>query len=152
ARPGDSRASPSRRGTPRHGCYHARLWHDTPFLQAAAPSGRALALACLAGDASALRALDAVLAAEVERLRPQRRDADGAAELHQRLRDKLLVAEKLREFRGDSSLQRWLRMVALRTHLDLLRAAGREPTRLTDDGELDVLAASDDTPELDYLK
>ncbi|HVK85145.1 MAG TPA: sigma-70 family RNA polymerase sigma factor [Kofleriaceae bacterium] len=112
-----------------------------------------LTAACLARDPAALRAFDALLAAEVERVRPRRRDADAAAELQQVLRDKLLAGgEKLREFNGASSLGRWLRMVALRAHLDLVRAAGRRPTVLTDDGDLGDLAATDDSPELDYLK
>lgn len=112
-----------------------------------------LTAACIAGDPQALRAFDELLAAEVERLRPKRRDADAAAELHQLLRDKLLVGrEKLREYGGASSLRRWLKMVALRTHLDALRATARRPTVLTDDGDLGELAATDDSPELGYLK
>jgi RNA polymerase sigma-70 factor (ECF subfamily) len=43
-------------------------------------------------------------------------------------------------------------MVALRTHLDLVRASGRQPTVLTADGDLGNLAAADDSPELNYLK
>ncbi|HEY4177479.1 MAG TPA: sigma-70 family RNA polymerase sigma factor [Kofleriaceae bacterium] len=111
-----------------------------------------LTAACMARDAEALRALDKEIAAEVERVRPARRDADAATELTQVLRDKLLVGEKLREFGGRSSLRRWLKMVALRTHLDLARSEGRRPTVLTSDGELGDLAATDDTPELTYLK
>ena len=119
------------------------LWGDDLYLTAA----------CISGDAQALRVLDELLATEVERLRPKRRDADAAAELHQLLRDKLLVGrEKLREYAGASSLRRWLRMVALRTHLDALRTVARRPTVLTDDGDLGALAATDDSPELHYLK
>jgi len=119
------------------------LWGDDLYLTAA----------CIAGDPHALRALDELLAAEVERLRPKRRDPDATAELHQLLRDKLLVGrEKLREYAGASSLRRWLKMVALRTHLDAQRSVARRPTVLTDDGDLGGLAATDDSPELHYLK
>jgi hypothetical protein len=63
--------------------------------------------ACIAGDAAALRALDALIASEVERIRPRRRDADGAAELHQVLRGKLLTGSaKVREYSGKSSFRR----------------------------------------------
>ncbi|CAN5820899.1 hypothetical protein BH11MYX2_BH11MYX2_11470 [soil metagenome] len=111
-----------------------------------------LTAACMARDPDAMRALDTEIAAEVERVRPKRRDADAATELAQVLRDKLLVGEKLREYGGRSSLRRWLKMVALRTHLDLARSEGRRPTVLTTDGELGDLAATDDSPELNYLK
>lgn len=119
------------------------LWGDELYLTAA----------CIAGDPPALRKLDELLGAEVERIRPRRRDADAAAELHQVLRNKLLVApEKLREYGGKSSFRRWLKMVALRTHLDLMRSIARQPTVLTADGELGDLAGTDDSPELHYLK
>ncbi|HEY4055772.1 MAG TPA: sigma-70 family RNA polymerase sigma factor, partial [Kofleriaceae bacterium] len=111
-----------------------------------------LTAACMERDSHALRALDLELAGEVERVRPKRRDADAATELTQVLRDKLLVGGKLREFAGRSSFRRWLKMVALRTHLDLTRSEGRRPTVLTTDGELGDLAATDESPELNYLK
>jgi RNA polymerase sigma-70 factor (ECF subfamily) len=74
-------------------------------------------------------------------------------EVKQTLRDRLLVPQgtshpKIAAYTGQVSLHGWLRVVAVRTALNLQR--GR--TRLTDLREADSVASATADPELAYLK
>ena len=82
---------------------------------------------------------------------------DGAApfvaDVTQALRIKLFVGSdgqgKLSQYSGRGALESWVCAVAIRTAIDLRRAAGHEPRE--NERALDVLAATDD-PELELLR
>jgi RNA polymerase sigma-70 factor, ECF subfamily len=126
-----------------------------PFLATHAASAHAadlyLAYACVRGAAGAVAAFDAALLSQVPaflaRLRPS---ADFVEELRQLLREKLFTgaAPRIAEYSGRGPLGAWLRVVALRTAVDLQRA--RHPGR---ELALDAArVASGGDAELDYLK
>jgi len=85
-----------------------------------------LACACALGDAAAIGELDrsylGVVADAVARID---RSPDFADEVRQVLRDRLLVGDepKIRDYRGTGALAGWLRTAAVRTALNLQRAA-----------------------------
>ena len=100
-----------------------------------------LACGCALGDPAALRELDRTYLGQVgtyvARLRGDRAFVD---ELTQVLRHKLLVAEaperpKILEYSGQGALGAWLRIAAVRTGLNLLRAT-RPADAARDDLEL----------------
>ncbi|MDY7227158.1 sigma-70 family RNA polymerase sigma factor [Hyalangium rubrum] len=116
-----------------------------------------LAFACAQGVAPALaefeRRLEGVVGAAITHLRPSRVFVE---EVHQRLRQRLLLAQegalpKVLEYRGRGTLAHWLRAVALREALNLLaqqQARGaQEPL-----GAITELAAPGPDPELALLK
>lgn len=70
------------------------------------------ARACLAGDTSELSRLDGLV-----------RSVCRNDEVHQAVMQKLLVDRRLEQFDGRSSLGRWLRTVAARLQVDLVRAS-----------------------------
>ena len=111
-----------------------------------------LAWACLAGDPAAQRAVDKLIRTEAQRAVAElRKPAHLADEVHQELAQKLLVgpAPKLAQYAGQSALGRWLGVAALRTALNLTRAA--RPERPIDEADADVIAAFVD-PELAVLR
>ncbi|MBK7864915.1 MAG: transcriptional regulator [Archangiaceae bacterium] len=82
-----------------------------------------LACACALGLPAALAELERQLASEARRAIAR---VDGAAhfvdEVHQRLRQKLLLEGKIAEYRGRGSLVHWLRATAVRDALKLKRS------------------------------
>lgn len=83
------------------------------------------AKACLDGDATQLERLDVLI-----------REATPNDDLRQALRHRLLVEKRLEQFKGRSSLNRWLKTVATRLEIDLSRK-GREDS--VDDALLEAL-------------
>jgi RNA polymerase sigma-70 factor, ECF subfamily len=116
----------------------------------------ALASACVAGDAAAIAALDAILRAQAKRaVKSLGQPTWLEDEVLQAVRQHLLVAKdgvppRLATFSGQSPLDRWLRVVVTHSALDLLRKQGRE--RGDGDSRLSRLPAPAGDPELDYLR
>ena len=117
-----------------------------------------LFLACAAGHgaASAIEAIEKKYFGDVRRA-IYKLGAHGAHadEIEQRLRDKLFVAEgdakpKILTYNGRGELGRWLRVVATREALAIVRKGKRE-TLTDDDALIDAVTPSRDH-ELDYLK
>jgi RNA polymerase sigma-70 factor, ECF subfamily len=113
-----------------------------------------LACACARGSAAALRAFDSTYFADVE-LALRRVPDVPADEVRQLVREKLFVGKeggtaKIGEYSGRSALRTWLRVVASRVAVDLLRTDKRG-TR-DDDDELGGLPSPVNDPELAYLK
>ncbi|ADO74598.1 DNA-binding regulatory protein [Stigmatella aurantiaca DW4/3-1] len=116
-----------------------------------------LAFACAQADPWALgeleRRLESVVGAAITHLRPDRVFVE---EVHQRLRQKLLLSRegrppKLLEYAGKGPLVQWLRAVALREALNLL-AQQRAGAPLESGTVLPELAAPGPDPELTLLK
>jgi RNA polymerase sigma-70 factor (ECF subfamily) len=114
-----------------------------------------LACGCAHGDVAAIGAFDREVLSQTAmllgRLQPTPQLID---EVRQQLRDKLLVAPpgqrpRIADYAGRGPLQAWVRVTAVRTALDLLRAGG---VRAGADVEPDDLGATVASPELDYLK
>jgi len=85
-----------------------------------------LACACGLGDAAALVELDRLYLRVVpEAVARIDRSPDFADEVRQLLRDRLLVGDeaKIRDYRGTGALAGWVRTAAVRTALNLQRAA-----------------------------
>ena len=85
-----------------------------------------LACACGLGDAAALAELDRLFIGVVrEAVARIDRSSDFADEVRQLLRQRLLVGDeaKIRDYRGAGALAGWLRTAAVRTALNLQRAA-----------------------------
>lgn len=115
-----------------------------------------LACACARGDAAALAAFareyDSHIAAIIGRIRAPRVVHDEATQL---LRQHLFVAEperpaRIAEYSGRGELLAYVRVVAVRLVLQLLRK--HKPERETNDEALLRLPADGDDPELQYLK
>lgn len=113
----------------------------------------ALALACAAGSAKALRHLEREYFPVVERaLRRMKLSEAIADEVAQEVRRKLLVGEdgppKIVGYAGRGSLRGLLKVTATRTALSLLRREGRVAP-----GDQPVVdAEGEPDPELDFLK
>ena len=111
-----------------------------------------LAFACAAGDRAALAAFEHRMLPEVGAY-IARTDPDPALadEVKQLLRHRLLVGDppKIASYSGRGPLGAWLRTVAVRAALEVVRARKPE-TPLDEAGGLALRAAHD--PQLDYLK
>jgi RNA polymerase sigma-70 factor, ECF subfamily len=100
-----------------------------------------LACACARGDDAAVRAFEDHVLPEVEAaVRRVVADRDVATEVRQRVRAQLLVgAERgIGDYRGRGALVSWVRIIAVRTALQLLRAdrgAERRAAALADEPE-----------------
>jgi RNA polymerase sigma-70 factor (ECF subfamily) len=115
-----------------------------------------LAYGCARGEAGAIAAFDREVLSQTAmllgRMQPTPELVD---EVRQQLRTKLLVAApgarpRIAEYAGRGPLAAWVRVAAVRTALDLLRAQG---VRAGGDVEPDDLARDGgDSPELDYVK
>jgi RNA polymerase sigma-70 factor (ECF subfamily) len=113
-----------------------------------------LACACAAGDTRAITALETRFQADVKRAFKRLRTANIAFDdFLQVFRQKLLAAPnaKIAEYGGLGDLRAWLRVVATRTALDLVRAQRRVERPTADDAILAVPTPADD-PDLAYLK
>jgi RNA polymerase sigma-70 factor (ECF subfamily) len=115
-----------------------------------------LALACIRGDARALAAFESycleALDGALARLSVS---ADVLVEVKQRLRRSLLVgdgasAPVIAQFSGRGNLRAWVRVIAVREALSMVRRARRD-TPLEHDLLAQQLMPKDD-PELSYLK
>lgn len=113
----------------------------------------ALVFACARGDQTALRALNTEYFARLPALLPARHRRD-AAEVVQRLRDRLLVPDeagrvRIAEFTGKGALANWLRIAGARVALNLERSKKRE-VALDEDRALADRAVGD--LEMEHLK
>jgi RNA polymerase sigma-70 factor (ECF subfamily) len=105
-----------------------------------------LACACARRDAAALRAFETLLTSSVpSALRKQRAPEDHIDEVTQIVREKLLVGRngappQIAEYAGRGPLGAWLRVIAVREHLNLVQHEGRRP-RPTATGDLPDLLA-----------
>lgn len=113
-----------------------------------------LAIACARGDRAAVQKLDALL-------RPLVGEAVGRAlnkepvfveEVRQAMAERLLVGPRPRilDYEGKGPLTSWLRSTAVRTALNLQKAAKRDAS--LDDAVEAELSAPEDSPELQLLK
>lgn len=115
-----------------------------------------LAYGCAVGNDDAVGAFDREVLSQtgllLGRMQPAPQLVD---EVRQALREKLLVAgpgqrPRIAEYAGRGPLVAWVRVAAVRTALDLLRASGARAAG--GDVEPDDLARDEASPELDYLK
>jgi RNA polymerase sigma-70 factor, ECF subfamily len=131
----------------------ARGFHLGPSVQRA--QELYLACACVRGDAQAHAAFEArylsALSASLSRF-----GADRIDEVKQALRERLFLGvrggpPKLTGFRGDSGLGLWLRMVAARVALNVIRDSGTREPPPPDDDRLGA-PLGDEDPRLAYVK
>jgi RNA polymerase sigma-70 factor (ECF subfamily) len=112
-----------------------------------------LACACAQGEPRALAEFEKRYLSEVPsylaRMDVSRATVD---EVQQRLREKLLIGTppRIADYSGRGPLGGWMRVVAIRTALDLARAE-KPHAPLDEDGPL-ALASPAPDPELDYIK
>lgn len=115
-----------------------------------------LACACARGERGAAEAFDRVVLPAIEPdLRGIAADADVAGEILQRVREHLLVARpdgtpRIVEYLGRGPLAGWVRIVALRIGLQMLRAQ-RSASRRTDELANAPMRGRFD-PELEYIR
>jgi RNA polymerase sigma-70 factor (ECF subfamily) len=111
-----------------------------------------LACACLERVPGAHDAFDRQLLTQLPQLLTRLRQGPGFIdEVAQLLREKLFVGPSARvaDYSGKGSLLAWLRVVAVRVAIDLLRARGAEPASLEHEPEL---LAAGQGPELEALR
>jgi RNA polymerase sigma-70 factor (ECF subfamily) len=108
-----------------------------------------LACACADGDARALALFETHYFPEVDIALARSRDARD--DLKQVLRERLFVGtpRKIADYSGRGGLRNWLRVAALRTHLNFVARQPREVS--ADEALLDVACKTGD-PELKILK
>jgi RNA polymerase sigma-70 factor (ECF subfamily) len=114
-----------------------------------------LACACAAGERTALAAFDAKYLSRVgvflSRMRPQPVFVD---EVRQTLREKLLVgpSPRIREYSGQGDLSGWLRVVTVRTALNMQRNLSERLDGGPDSRQGASRLVEPVSPELDYVK
>jgi RNA polymerase sigma-70 factor (ECF subfamily) len=114
-----------------------------------------LACACADGDLNALKAFEAHFLPVVDRALPRLGlDPDARAEVKQRLRSTLLIdgrgPARITRFQGRGDLRSWIRVMAVREGLAILRRLrGQAPIG---DDQLIAAVAAGDSPEVAYLK
>lgn len=158
----------------RHVLAHAAAAEDRrAYLRRAQGDGLYLCCACALGVPEAMAALEARYLAQVPQLIGRLRPSDDLIEeVKQRLRIKLLPltprggaaaapAEgargglqggKIGEYSGEGTLGSWLRVVALREALSLLRRRGELPLPEREQRGDDALLGQDGDPELRLMK
>lgn len=122
-------------------------------LEAAHTDALYLTCACAAGDAAAIERFEARYAAEIDiALASVALDSARAAEVRQQIREKLFVGEapKIASYTGRGDLRSWVRAVAVRAAISLLRRQKREVP--VADPVLGALADPADDPEIAHLK
>lgn len=120
--------------------------------QPAYPADLALARACIAGDATAIRQFDRDVFARVNRVLARLGlSAADAEDVKQEVRTKLLLGDspKLAQFAGTGPLAHWVASVAGREGLGLMRK--RKPLDPIGDDD-DLLVDTSDDPQLIALK
>jgi RNA polymerase sigma-70 factor (ECF subfamily) len=139
----------------------ARLPPDEPPARALAAiraADLALATACARGEPAALARFEAAYADQVAQAHRRYRGAPVTLdELRQAVRERLLVAApgtapRIASYQGRGELGAWVRMVAVRHLLDLVRADGARPDRPGGDDAFADRAIAGDDPELAFLK
>ncbi len=115
-----------------------------------------MARACARGEADAIRAFEATYFSEVDHVARTRFPTVNPEELRQRVRERLFVSvgeesAKIATFSGKGDLRGWVRVVAVRTALNMVRK-GLVDSRTTGDEALAELEDVADDPELAYLK
>lgn len=116
-----------------------------------------LAVGCAQGLAVATAALDAEYLVGLDRaLGAMKLDADRVGEVRQRVREKLLIpqdgATKLEQYAGRGQLASLVQVVAVRTALDLIRAAGRAPDQPDVGNAVEAMLDEHAGPELAAIK
>jgi RNA polymerase sigma-70 factor (ECF subfamily) len=113
-----------------------------------------LAWACAQRDVAAVAVLEGllVLPGQVQRMNPSPGFLD---DVRQEVRQKLLgdgaAAPRILEYSGRGPLGRWIRVVALRAALSIMRGEAARPTSASSSWAADDLISSPD-PELDFAK
>jgi RNA polymerase sigma-70 factor, ECF subfamily len=114
-----------------------------------------LACACAHGDAQAIAAFEAHCLTVIDRaLVALPVDADAVAEVKQQLRHNLFVGDgrppEITNFVGRGDLRGWVRVMAVRVALAMVRRARKNET--ADDDLLERALLPQENPELGYLK
>jgi RNA polymerase sigma-70 factor, ECF subfamily len=114
-----------------------------------------LACACAHGDAQAIAAFEARCLTVVDRaVVALPVDADVVAEVKQQLRRNLFVGDgrppEILDFVGRGDLRGWVRVMAVRLALAMMRRARKNET--ADDDLIDKAVLPQESPELAYLK
>jgi len=118
----------------------------------------ALAAACARGDGAALARFEAELFDQVDAAYARFRNASITRdELRQAMRERLFVvqadaAPRIASYQGRGDLRAWVRMVATRYLVDVVRAESARPDRSGSDDQLADAATASDDPELAFLK
>jgi RNA polymerase sigma-70 factor (ECF subfamily) len=115
----------------------------------------ALASDCARNIPGAIARFEAVYAAEIRIVHSRMRGYKPALdELAQVVRVKLFAGEspRIREYRGIGSLKNWVRVVATRTLIEMVRATKDAESIDEHEGGVLPLTAPDDDPEMAYLK
>ena len=116
-----------------------------------------LACACVHGDRSALEALDVHFLSRIDHhVLPVEKTVQFVDDVRQRMREELLLAGKrpvgkIADYSGRGPLAGWLRVVAVRTALNLRRSQATAPDTDDLDAAKRMNSCAPD-PELDYLK
>ena len=116
-----------------------------------------LARACLAGDSAAIARLDAtIISPMVAETARSHRDVD-PAELRQVVRERILVGTseggpKLATYEGRAPLSAWVRIVAVRSAMTMLRRTKRTETLDDERDDAVLLGALSDDVELAHLR
>ncbi len=118
------------------------------------PGELLLAFACGQGDPAAFATLDAEVLSRVSEWFP-REDATVLAEVRQRLRQRLLLAEgrsppKITTFSGRGTLAQWARVIASRLAIDLHREGSENLPLEEVPPEAEVFVGGD--PELSFIR
>ncbi|MBL9026480.1 MAG: sigma-70 family RNA polymerase sigma factor [Myxococcales bacterium] len=128
------------------------------WLEEARASDLWLALACESGNPAALAEFQRAMVAEVRRAaeRSQRAPLD-PEDLAQLVWQKLFVGEagaqpKIREYAGEGDLRGWVRVVAVRSLVDVARKRSGGEAPVSGERAADLLFAPGADPELEYLK
>jgi len=114
-----------------------------------------LAFMCASSDAQAIRTFGARYDGDVSRaLRRVRRNESDVEDLAQELARRMLVppAPKIAEYSGRGELRAWVRIVATRFALDIVRLKGHSAERPTEDAAFGSLAATGDSPDVAYFR
>ncbi len=116
-----------------------------------------LACACAQGNVAAHAIFESRHAADIAAaLSGMRLPLSVADDAKQRLRTKLFLDEgerpaRIRAYSGRGSLSAWVRAVAVRTAIDLLREE-RSPEVPVEQAVLEVFAGAESSPEIEFLK
>jgi RNA polymerase sigma-70 factor (ECF subfamily) len=125
-----------------------------PVAVAAQAADLYIAAACASGDQQAMVRFDAQYLTTVERyVRRLRLSPELLAELRQRMRLLILLGPKpgIGRYRGSGALMAWVRIIAVRTALELIRGE-RLSSQAIDERALDTLIAPELGPEAQALK